>query len=754
MSFIRGREEIRTGFQEIEPWSPDIDLQTDFVMVYGLNESLEERMEKYKEQGYQVHLMLGCAWGNYKDYLHGTWDGKEHWDECQTDRDGRPVMHGVDTPYMVPTLSFIQYLTEKVCALVDKGITDIYMEEPEFWEAGGYSEAFKREYQAYFGTEWEPPHANVNIKYRSAKLKAYLYGRLVQLLSRNVKDYGRKNNKEIHFYVATHSLVNYAQWKIMSPESRLLDVDEVDGFIAQVWTGTSGTGNIYEGHYKSRTFETAYLEYGIMQELVKGTKKEVWFLQDPVEDNPEHGWEEYADKYKKTLTAALFWPNVDHYEVCPWPNRVFRGRYPRKAGLAEGLIPTEDMEGAKNIPDAYATFLASMIQTLGDMQKGECELEENQIPVGVLLADSCMYQRTYPDVVETNGQQLCMKGMEEWINQQIFAEEEKRQLHMSMDKMKYAYKESCAFPDWFGLTLPLLKYGLPVQPVYFDHIVRYDDYLGAYRYLILSYEFMKPESEEFHHRLAKWVKAGGTLFYIGKDFDPYHYMKEWWTDLSYDTPAEHLFAELGIGKRPEDGRYQVGEGTVLVWNEVPAMLSIHEMIADTYRNWIKEELERSGYRWNMCNYLSLRRAPYFMIASMEECGIKDTYTAEGLFADLYEDGYPIVQCVKVEGGQEKLLFDLEKIKDEKVRIIATAARIEKLECEKGLLCIEAKAMDHILVNMRIRLPKEPSDLCAYTESGEEIALKSEWNEKSRTILLSYRSNNEKVHITGKLENEQ
>jgi len=58
-----------------------------------------------------------------------------------------------------------------------------------------------------------------------------------------------------------------------------------------------------------------------------------------VEDNPEHGWEEYADKYKKTLTAALFWPDVDHYEVCPWPNRVFKGRYPRKVGLAEGMIP-------------------------------------------------------------------------------------------------------------------------------------------------------------------------------------------------------------------------------------------------------------------------------------------------------------------------------------------------------------------------------------------------------------------------------
>ena len=119
MAFIREKEEIKTGFQEIEPWSSEIDLQTDFVMVYGLNESLESRMQQYRERGYKVHLMLGCAWGNYKEYLCGRWDGKEHWDECQTDRNGNPILHGVDTPYMVPTRSFIQYLTEHLCALLD-----------------------------------------------------------------------------------------------------------------------------------------------------------------------------------------------------------------------------------------------------------------------------------------------------------------------------------------------------------------------------------------------------------------------------------------------------------------------------------------------------------------------------------------------------------------------------------------------------------------------------------------------------------
>lgn len=750
MAFIREKEEIKTGFQEIEPWSSEIDLQTDFVMVYGLNESLESRMQQYRERGYKVHLMLGCAWGNYKEYLCGRWDGKEHWDECQTDRNGNPILHGVDTPYMVPTRSFIQYLTEHLCTLIDKGITEIYMEEPEFWEAGGYSEAFKKEYLAYYGVDWEPPHTNINAKYRSSRLKAYLYGRLVRHLSRNIKEYGRKTGKEIHFYVATHSLVNYAQWKIMSPESRLLDVDEVDGFIAQVWTGTSGTGNVYEGHYKSRTFETAYLEYGIMQELVKGTDKEVWFLQDPVEDNPEHGWEEYEDKYKKTLTAALFWPDVDHYEVCPWPNRVFKGRYPRKVGLAEGMIPTEDMEGAKNIPDTYATFLASMIQTLGDMTKGENETEKDA--VGVFLADSCMYQRTYPDHVEHHGQKINLSGMEDWMNRLIFQKEEERQLLLSMEKMEYAYKECCAFPDWFGLTLPLLKYGLPIQPVYFDHMVRYDEYLRKYRYLILSYEFMKPESEEFHHKLVEWVKQGGTLFYIGKDFDPYNYLQEWWQKFFCDTPAQHLFAEFGMDKEPANGCYRIGEGNVLVWNEVPALLSVNEAIADKYRNWIREGLKMGGYHWKMCNYLSVRRDPYIVIASMQESDMGSVYTKEGLFVDLYEDKYPVVERVLVEPGQEKLLFDLEKIKED-VRIIATAARIENMACENGQLSIEAKAIDHIQVNMRIRLPGKPEDLCAHTESGKNMELQSVWDEKSRTVLLSYRSNNEKVHITGKLKYE-
>jgi len=67
-----------------------------------------------------------------------------------------------------------------------------------------------------------------------------------------------------------------------------LDPGRRHGFIAQVWTGTARTPNVYEGRKQERTFETAFLEFGAMNALVRGTGGTVWFLNDPIEDNPDH----------------------------------------------------------------------------------------------------------------------------------------------------------------------------------------------------------------------------------------------------------------------------------------------------------------------------------------------------------------------------------------------------------------------------------------------------------------------------------
>ena len=54
-----------------------------------------------------------------------------------------------------------------------------------------------------------------------------------------------RTGRQVRCYVPTHSLLNYAHWHIVSPESSLAQLKGCDGYIAQVWTGTSRTPNVY-----------------------------------------------------------------------------------------------------------------------------------------------------------------------------------------------------------------------------------------------------------------------------------------------------------------------------------------------------------------------------------------------------------------------------------------------------------------------------------------------------------------------------
>jgi len=126
-------------------------------MVYGTLDkkgvTFEQRIQSWRDKGYRAEFMTGVAWGDYQDYFLGKWDGvKDHLKEGQRDREGREIAHGHLIPYIVPTESFIRYMQEKqIKRVIDAGITSIYLEEPEFWMRGGYSEAFKSEWQKYYG---------------------------------------------------------------------------------------------------------------------------------------------------------------------------------------------------------------------------------------------------------------------------------------------------------------------------------------------------------------------------------------------------------------------------------------------------------------------------------------------------------------------------------------------------------------------------------------------------------------------------
>lgn len=768
MAYIRERSQELTGYQESAAWQPGIDVQCDFVMVYGIDASMPERVHRFKEKGYVVHLMTGISWGEYQDYLYGEYDGKNHWDESQMDRHGRHIKHGKDVPYMSPTIAFAEYLAKKLKTAVDAGVEAIHMEEPEFWDRGGYSEAFQREYLLYYREPWQAPHSSLDARYKVSKLKAYLYARTISYIGNVLKEYAlTEYGRVLRFYVPTHSLLNYTQWKIISPEGALIGLPAVDGYIAQIWTGTSRPANVYEGVVKERTFETAFLEYGIMQELVKGTGKRMWFLHDPIEDNPEYTWEDYRYNYLKTAVASLLHPAVCHYEICPWPKRVFDGVFPRKAGLAGGTIPTDNMPGARAIPPEYATLLNSMIQLFGDMDQTEYTFDGMREGVGILMSDSGLFQRSYPDGIVTEeaagSLENAMEALKDRMHEGEDCSGDSRLLMEKVEKDKNSYQafiQSGTFPNFFGMAMPLLKYGLPVRPVLLDNIRRYPGYFDDYKTLILSYEYIKPESPDVNNALAAWVKSGGTLVYIGDGSDPYHRIDGWWNRPApstgkegYGNPSEHLFEMLGLSLKPEDGLYKAGNGRVMVWNLSPGRLCLTPKLADEYRFRMKELLAHGGSDWRFTSQLTLRRGPYIISSVMNEGRGEiagETHIFKGLFADMLTCDYSIIKKKSLSQDENTILFDFSKIQAVDWRIIGCSARVFSLEkAEDGTgFTMKVKAADKLNAFLRIRLPKPVVSIAAEDEAGNQVPVEYSWEEETKTELFRYESSNQELNIKG------
>lgn len=234
------------------------DVRADASIVYGVNDrpemTFEQRVNSWRDRGYRTHFMTGIAWGEYQDYFLGQWDGKKnHLREGQVTQAGDTIWHGHMVPYIVPSREFIEYIKQKhVKRVIDAGIDTIYMEEPEFWARAGYSDAFKEEWQAYYGFPWRAQHESPENTYLANKLKYHLYYRALDEVFTFAKAYGRSKGMDVRCYVPTHSLVNYASWQIVSPEASLASLSCVDGYIAQVWTGTSREATFYNGEVRER----------------------------------------------------------------------------------------------------------------------------------------------------------------------------------------------------------------------------------------------------------------------------------------------------------------------------------------------------------------------------------------------------------------------------------------------------------------------------------------------------------------------
>jgi hypothetical protein len=360
-SLRRATRRKTTSFQTHMGYVAEHDVRTDAVIVAG---NAERAIGSWAAMGYEPHVMVGFRAGD--DYV------KDHPDEVQRRADGQPLTCGPGSYYMVPTERrreiFRQYFRDAMA----RGAKAACPEEAEYIGPGAYAPAFKELYQQEYGAAWEDPAGSIDVRYRCMQLMAKLEDRLLNACW----DGARESNPDAEIFLLTHSPVNYAWWDIVSPHWEMVKQGRIEGLVGQVWTGTARTANRLRGVARERTFETAYLEYASLVGLTRDTGINLWFLMDPLEDNPDRTMEDYLTNYQRTLCASLFFPEVDSFEVMPWPARIF------------GRVPPE-----------FATIIDSVVTSLADMQnQKESRLAPERPALATFVADSLQWQREPPFV--------------------------------------------------------------------------------------------------------------------------------------------------------------------------------------------------------------------------------------------------------------------------------------------------------------------------------------------------------------------
>ena len=687
-------QEVKTTFQTGSHWKTTIDVRSDAVMVYGTGSrpqmTFKERVESWQKHGYTTHFMTGIAWGGYSDYFNGKWDGKPHMDEGQKDAKGDTILHNPGTPYIVPTLNYLKFFKEtQIKPVIDAGIQEIFLEEPEFWAYAGYSESFKREWQAYYGFPWRAQHLSAENTYLSNKLKYHLYYRALDEAFTYAKTYGREKDMDIRCYVPTHSLINYSMWHIVSPEASLASMKNCDGYIAQVWTGTSRVPNYFNGKRKERVFETAFLEYGSMESMTRPTGRKMFFLTDPIED-AKKDWADYKQNYQATFTAQLLYPQIADYEVMPWPARIYEGLYRVSANSEEKA----------RIPRFYSTQMQIMVNTLNSMPLSENKISGSQ-GISVLMANSLMFQRSLEPVEGYEDPQLS---------------------------------------NFFGLALPLLKRGVPVSITHLEN-TGYSDTWKDVKVLLMTYSNMKPLDPKAHQDLADWVKKGGIIIYCGRDNDPYQRVLEWWNQdgNNYTAPSQHLFQLMQMPEKAEEDVYRYGKGRIYVVRQDPKEFVMQEKGDQSLLSVIEKAYGKLEYK----NHFYLERGPYTLAAVVDENAVSsEPLQLNGNYIDLFDPKLPCLKQKIVNPGEQAFLFDINAVKKRnRPQVLASASRQSDESIGKRTYSFIAKSPAETDNVMRILLPKNPKGI---TVSSNQFT--SEWDEKTHTLLLQFENNPEGVHV--------
>ena len=338
---------------------------------------------------------------------------------------------------------------------------------------------------------------------------------------------------------------------------------------------------------------------------------------------------------------------------------------------------------------------------------------------------------------------------------------------------------------YYGLTTPLTADGIPVRQKAMECITSPEDLEGV-TLLIVSYDCMKPLSEEVNTALAEWVRGGGTLMYLG-GHDAYETMSgEWWSSPEKGgTPLNNLLMHLGL-----DVEVTTPEGTsLLVWENSPsnqdaidslgglvvnpdgfqaafegvtdplltvgdqtvgfdaavgaghviacslssATYGASETGAELLRQLTRYALQYTDYSYVSSDAFTVRRGNYVAVHP-----VRGEYTLEGTYVNLFDSRSPVVVDPVIPEGTSALYYDISDIDRSVPRVVYSGSIEQEAPTETSSQTVfQVTGAENALISTRIIAADglTPASVTALSADGLPIGTALEWDSATSSLLV-------------------
>ncbi len=299
-----------------------------------------------------------------------------------------------------------------------------------------------------------------------------------------VRDYIDANCPNVKLLVAAHDVLNYDHHQIVSILSSLTSLNIVDGVIGQTWSDCIYGAGSAYGGDYPRRLFERAWIEYASYSDTMEEGQELFTLSDAKADNSGWGWDVYEKVWKLSVATQLLIPELNQFQSYIWPHRAF----------------------SADTPDAYRTKQLNVFSAMREVGGTQVDLYAGTPGISLAMSDTLTWQY--------GSQYMPITNTQDGIH---------------------------------SLSLPIIEWGIPLEVTNLDKVTSAKELEGI-KMLILTYDIMKPLTEEANQAVAEWVKQGGTLLYVGGHDAVESIPGEWWSQKG-QTPLENLLSHLDLDVR-------------------------------------------------------------------------------------------------------------------------------------------------------------------------------------------------------------